>query len=147
MTKLRISEDGRVFRGNQELFELTIHEQDEVIALLYPKDKVLLSVGETRRKQRSHSGIHGLDLSRFEALSEPYVESGDCRISERVYKWGGQRLLVLYCHRFNFEGAAMDLGMTYGALRKWFDRWRAQHLALGLTPDHLFRDPDEVIMP
>jgi hypothetical protein len=144
---LKVSEDGRVFKNGVEVFELTIYEQDEVIKLLYPNDKKLLSVTEQRKKQTSWSGTHAFDLDRFEKLSQPYVDNGNCEMSERVYKWGGTRLLTLYCHKFNFEGAAMDLGLKYGALRKWFDRWRAQHLAMGLTPEALFRDPNEVINP
>lgn len=147
MTRLRITEDGKVFRDDVQIFELTVHEQDEIIKMLYPNDKKLLSVTEMRKKQTSHSGVHGLDLARFEQLSRPYVDAGSCAMADRVYKWGGQRLLTLYCHNFNFFGAAMDLGMQYGALMKWFQRWRTQKLALGLTPDALFRDPDEVIYP
>ena len=147
MTKLSITEDGRVFRDGIEIWELTIHEQDQIIKILYPNDKELKSVTEMRKKQTSHSGVHGLDLSRFEALSRPYVDAGSCEMADRVYKWGGQRLLTLYCHNFNFFGAAMDLDMQYGALMKWWQRWRAQKLALGLTPDALFRDPAEIIEP
>lgn len=142
-----ITDDGRIFEGDVELFELTVHQQDALIKQLYPDDKTLLSVTDMAKKSTSFTGTHAFDVDRFATYSAPYVESGNCEVAERVYRWGGQRLLTLYCNGFNFYSAALDLGIQYGALHKFWQRWRVKALAAGLKPEDLFRDPDEIVNP
>ncbi len=130
--------DGRVFRGQTELFTLTLQEQDELIKQLYPNDKQLMSIPEQRKKQTSWSGTTAFDVNQFAVVTEPVIDPSTCEVAEFVYKWGGTRLLTLYCHNFNFAGAAMDLGMNYYALNKWWSRFRAKALESGLTKELLF---------
>lgn len=132
--------DGCVYKNGVEVFELTIHEQDALIKQLYPNDPTLLSVSETRKKQTSWSGTSAFNLDNFESAAKEDIDITTCAMAEYVYKWGGTRLLTLYCHRFNFQGAAMDLGMKYGALMKWWQRFRDRAKTSGLTKDTLFSE-------
>ena len=148
MMALSITSDGRVFNEDgYELFELTLYQQDEVIKLLYPGDGKLRTTAEFSKLQTSWTGSHAYDVDKFATLSKPFLNDDDCEMPNRMEKWGGIRLRTLYCHGFHFEAAANDLKIPYNTLHKWFRRWRAQKLALGLTPEALFSDPKKIIHP
>ncbi len=145
--------DGRVYDENgRELLELTIAQQDYIVKMLYPE---LPSTAEFSRHQTSWSGVHGLDLDRFTNLAAPYVDSDDCTMPDRMELWGancggrdgGRRLRTLYCNKFHIYAAANDLGLSYDALVKWWQRCRKKMQEVCLTPEDLFRDPDEVVHP
>lgn len=136
--------DDRVYdaEGNEKL-ELTSAEQDYLIAQLYPQ---VPTIAELSRHRSSWGGIHCIDIDRFIHYSAPYVDSDDCAMPELMDWWGSQfggrdgarRLRTLYCNKFHLYAAANDLGLTYDALVKWFQRWRTKALSAGLTPERLF---------
>lgn len=117
--------------GN-EVTEFTTHEQDYLVKQLYPKDTNLLSVEEMGRRQKSYSGVHGFDMSQF-PNSEIIQEDEMCSVIEKIYQLGGHRLLTLYCNKFDFHASALDLNIKYGAIVKWFQRFRSQVRKLELT--------------
>lgn len=129
--------EGRVFdEQNQELFVLTEKQQDEVIKLWNPEVQSMAEIG---RRQTSYTGVH-LDFAGWYAADYTqyaFEEPVNCLVSDKVYQAGGVRLLTLYCNKFNFFSAAHDLGISYEALIKWFQRWRRQAIAAGVTPESL----------
>lgn len=132
--------DGRIFDCNgYELFTLTERQQDEIIRQLYPSDTILLSTSEIAKRQKSWSGYSGFDLDRFATIDNKWTEEGTCEIADSIYQLGGTKLLTLYCNKFNFFSAAKDLNITYGALMKWFQRWRLDKIGHGLTAEDLLR--------
>jgi len=146
---ITLNEKGQVFdESGKEIFELTTAQQDYLVKLLYPE---LPSTAEFTRHQTSYSGVHGLDLDRFTNLASPFVDSDDCEMPDRMEIWGAncggrdgaRRLRTLYCNKFHLYASANDLGLTYDALVKWFQRWRKKALELGLTPDMLFTRPED----
>lgn len=130
---LTMDSEGRVYRDGREVQELAHWEQDELIKRLYPNDPTIRTLREEARKATSHTGLHFDNLDWIaERPCEP--EEENCALAGKLYELGGERLLTLYCNKFNFQSAALDLGMTYGGIVKWWQRKRDQLLADGLTP-------------
>lgn len=141
--------DGRVYdEAGNEVFHLTQRQQDELISQLYPKDDVLVSIDEFTKHSTSYTsnvgyekGVYTVAHPQNTTLSEEQIDQLDnnCSTIDRVYALGGTRLLTLYCCDFNFKRAADELGMKYNSFVKWFHRWRAKKIALGLTPQNFFK--------
>lgn len=128
MVELR---DGKLYRDNVEIFELTDEEMDGLLTEHYPE---LPTTRDWSRHQSTPIGIPA-DMRKFpekERIPEPEEL---CEITERVYQIGGTRLLTLYCNKFNIHAAAHELGLPYKTLQRWFLRFRDEKLADGLKPE------------
>lgn len=115
------------------LTPLTDRELDDLIKQF---DSTIHSTREWSKKQSSWSGVVWDNMDWFAQKEVNWGEDfGTCGVSEKVYAAGGTRLLTLYCNKFNFFSAATDLKINYAALIKWFQRWKAQAIKDGLTPE------------
>ncbi|SRR5260221_4717866 len=133
---LEIKED-KLYRDGKEIpstTELTNFELDQLISKLYPD---VPTTRDWSKKQSSWSGVPWSNMDWFTDHAVTWQEFGSCDISDKVYKAGGVRLLTLYCNKFNFFSAAQDLGINYAAMVKWFQRWKKQAIATGITPFEL----------
>lgn len=129
---IEVRDDGRLYIDGRERIQLTEYEQDLVVKALYG-DKIM-TTREMARRQTSWGGCHVQNIDWFQNAAIVTTVEEDCTITERVYALGGQRLLTIYCNHFNFASAALDLGLKYGTLIKWYQRWRQSAAKRGLTP-------------
>ena len=131
-------QDDKLYLDGKEIpatTPLTDIQLDTLIKQLYPE---VQSTREWSKKQSSWSGIPWNNMDWFVDQSNiVWSEFGSCDISDKVYKAGGVRLLTLYCNKFNFFSAAQDLNINYAAIVKWFQRWKKQAIANGLTPEEI----------
>lgn len=131
--------EGRAYRDGQEVFHLHPWELDQAIRQLYPDDKTLRTEREMAQKATSWTGLH-FDNLDWIAQRQPEPQLGPaetCRLTEKLYELGGERLLTLYCNDFDFHATARDLGMQYGGIVKWWQRKRKELLSKGLRPEDL----------
>lgn len=146
---MALTEDGRVIdKSGKEYTDLTDYQLDLLISELYPE---LPTTRDWSRHATSHHGSYSFQYGQ--EWNQTWIESKvnqntdvsiiaqdidtNCEVAQKVYALGGTRLLTLYCNKFNFFSAATDLDMTYAALMKWFQRFRAAKLKEGLTPEDL----------
>lgn len=123
--------DGRLMIDGRERIELNEYEQDLVVKALYGDQ--IMTTREMSRRQTSWGGCHVQNIDWFQGAVQTSIQE-DCHVTERVYALGGYRLLTIYCNHFNFASAALDLGLKYGTLIKWYQRWRQAAAKRGLTP-------------
>lgn len=138
--------EGRLWKGSNEVFNLTEHELDEVINNLYPKDPVLLDQYMTKKRATSYSGSsYGFSLlvnKEADTANQDELKIPD----EQVLAMGGIRLLAIYRASCNLQVAADELGMREDALRKWFYRWRqdsASHEVKAIIREAISPQQDE----
>ncbi len=127
----------KLYKDGIELPSTTPLNDYELDILIKQFDPTIKSTREWSKKQSSWSGVAWSNMDWFVDNSVEWSEFGSCDISEQVYKAGGVRLLTLYCNKFNFFSASTDLGIQYAALIKWFQRWKAQAMKKGITPEEL----------
>ena len=132
--ELTINAQGQVFNAaGEELTVLTDREQDYLIKT-YVKNGVK-TIAEESRYRTSYGGSHAFDMDWFTHTAGITEPEDNCPVSSKIYEIGGTRLLTLYCNHFNFFSAALDLGISYAALMKWFQRLRSKLREDGVKPE------------
>lgn len=126
--------DGKAFEDGRERFELTEWELDLLITQQY--GGAVPTSRDWSRRQTSWGGCQVGNIDWFQAAPTMFADAETCEVTDKVYEIGGQRLLTLYCNHFNFQSAALDLGIKYGTLIKWYQRWKARAIKDGLRPEH-----------
>ncbi len=130
--------DGKIYKEGKEIPADTPLTDAELDCIIKQFDPSIPSTREWSKRQSSWSGVGWYNMDWFESSWVwGFQEDALCYVAEQVYAAGGVRLLTLYCNKFNFFSAATDLGITYAALVKWFQRWRKAALASGITPESL----------
>lgn len=115
--------------GNKRI-QLTEAEQDAaIIALKIP----ITTMSTIKKTARSYSGMRLMD-----SIPDPnpiITESTDCDpLFLKLYEFGGDRLVTLYCCDWDVHIAAEELGLKYGCLSKWFLRFRARLVRDNIKP-------------